>query len=67
MTEEIKNKLNKTQAVNKVYAKVEGGKNEITFDAIKKKKKIPVTTVNHNRIESHYVFDKADETDAKTE
>ena len=75
MTEEIKNKLNKTHAVDKVYAKVDGGNDEITLDeefkkivdAVLNNKKIPVTTVNHNRMESHYVFDKADETDAKTE
>ena len=65
MTQEIKNKLNKTHAVDKVYAKVDGGNDEITFDAVLNNKKIPVTTVNHNRMESHYVFKKAD--DAKTE
>ena len=65
MTEEIKDKLNKTHAVDKVYAKVDGGNDEITFDAVLNNKKIPVTTVNHNRMESHYVFKKAD--DAKTE
>ena len=64
MTEEIRNKLNKTHAVDKVYTKVDGGNDEITFDAVLDNKKIPVTTVNHNRMESHYVFDKAD--DAKT-
>ena len=67
MTDEIKNKLNKTHAVDKVYAKVDGGNDEITFDAVLNNKKIPVTTVNNNRMESHYVFDKADETNAKTE
>lgn len=66
MTEEKRQKLNKTHAVDKVYAKVDGGNDEITFDAVLNNKKIPVTTVNHNRMESHYVFDKADETDAKT-
>ena len=65
MTEEIKDKLNKTHAVDKVYAKVDGGNDEITFDAVLNNKKIPVTTVNNNRMESHYVFKKAD--DAKTE
>ena len=67
MTEEIRNKLNKTHAVDKVYAKVDvdGGNDQITFDAMLNGKKIPVTTVNHNRMESHYVFKKAD--DAKTE
>ena len=53
--------------VEKVYARVEGGNDQITFDAKLNGEKIPVTTVNHNRMESHYVFDKADETDAKTE
>ena len=67
MTEEIKNKLSKAHAVDKVYAKVDGGNDEITFDAVLNNKKIPVTTVNHNRMESHYVFDKADKSDAKTE
>ena len=64
MTEEIRDKLNKTHAVDKVYAKVDGGNDEITFDAVLNNKKIPVTTVNHNRMESHYVFKKADESDA---
>ena len=59
-------KLNKTHAVDKVYAKVDGGNDEITFDAFFEGKKIPVTTVNHNRMESHFVFDKPDEADAKT-
>lgn len=67
MTKEIRDKLNKTHAVDKVYAKVDGGNDEITFDAVWDNKKIPVTTVNHNRMESHYVFKKADESDAKTE
>ena len=49
-------KLNKTHAVDKVYAKVDGGNDEITFDAFIGTNKIPVTTVNHNRMESHYVF-----------
>ena len=44
---------------------VEGGNDQITFDAKLNGKKIPVTTVNHNRMESHFVFDKPDETDAK--
>ena len=66
MTEEIRDKLNKTHAVDKVYAKVDGGNDEITFDAFIGKDKIPVTTVNHNRMESHFVFDKPDEADAKT-
>ena len=53
--------------VENVYARVEGGNDQITFDAVLNNKKIPVTTVNHNRMESHYVFKKADEIDAKTE
>ena len=64
MTEGIRDKLNKTHAVDKVYAEVDGGNDEITFDAVLNNKKIPVTTVNHNRMESHYVFDKADKSDA---
>lgn len=67
MTEDKRQKLNEVHAVDKVYAKVDGGNDEITFDAVLNNKKIPVTTVNHNRMESHYVFDKADESDAKTE
>ena len=67
MTEEIRDKLKKTHAVDKVYAKVDGGNDKITFDAVLNNKKIPVTTVNNNRMESHYVFDKADKSDAKTE
>lgn len=64
MTEDKRQKLNEVHAVDKVYAKVDGGNDEITFDAVLNNKKIPVTTVNHNRMESHYVFDKADESDA---
>lgn len=64
MTEDKRQKLNEVHAVDKVYAKVDGGNDEITFDAVLNNKKIPVTTVNHNRMESHYVFDKADETKA---
>lgn len=63
-------KLNKTHAVDKVYAKVDGGNDQITFDAMLNGEKIPVTTVNHNRMETHFVFKKADEeteADAKTE
>ena len=52
--------------VENVYARVEGGNDQITFDARVEGKKIPVTTVNHNRMESHFVFDKPDEADAKT-
>lgn len=64
MTEDKRQKLNEVHAVDKVYAKVDGGNDEITFGAVLNNKKIPVTTVNHNRMESHYVFDKADETKA---
>ena len=66
MDAETIEKLNKTHAVDKVYEKVAGGNDEITFDAFFEGKKIPVTTVNHNRMESHFVFKKADEADAKT-
>ena len=51
--------------VENVYAKVDGGNDEITFDAVVEGKKIPVATVNHNRMETHFVYDKAPETDAK--
>lgn len=64
MTEDKRKKLNEVHAVDKVYKTVAGGNDEITFDAVLNNKKIPVTTVNHNRMESHYVFDKADETKA---
>lgn len=50
--------------VENVYAKVDGGNDEITFDAVVEGKKIPVTTVNHNRMETHFVYDKAPKTDA---
>lgn len=50
--------------VENVYAKVDGGNDEITFDAVYKGEKVPVTTVNHNRMETHFVYDKAPETDA---
>ena len=43
-----------------VYGKVEGGNNEITFDATDGKgKKIPVTTKKFNREENHFVFPEA--------
>lgn len=64
MTEEKRQKLNEVHAVDKVYKTVAGGNDEITFDAFVGKDKIPVNTVNHNRMESHYVFKKADETEA---
>lgn len=50
--------------VENVYAKVDGGNDEITFDAVYQGEKVPVTTVNHNRMETHFVYDKAPETDA---
>jgi len=50
--------------VENVYAKVDGSNDEITFDAVCEGEKIPVTTVNHNRMETHFVYDKAPETDA---
>ena len=61
-----KEKNEKIYKVENVYARVEGGNDQITFDAKLNGKKIPVTTVNHNSMESHFVFDKPDETDAKT-
>lgn len=64
MIEAERQKLNEVHAVDKVYKTVAGGNDEITFDAVLNNKKIPVTTVNHNRMETHYVFDKADETEA---
>lgn len=69
MAEEVtttKEKIEKIHKVENVYARVEGGNDQITFDAVLEGKKIPVTTVNHNRMESHFVFDKPDGTDAKT-
>lgn len=42
-----------------VYGKVEGGNNEITFDAVYNGKKIPVTTKKFNREENHFVFPEA--------
>ena len=36
--------------VENVYARVEGGNDQITFDAKLNGKKIPVTTVNHNNL-----------------
>ena len=65
MDAETLEKLNKTHAVDKVYARVAGGNNEITFDAFDGEKKVPVTTVNHNRMETHFVFDKPEPTSAK--
>ena len=53
--------------VENVYAKVDGGNDEITFDAVYEGAKVPVTTVNHNRMETHFVFDKAPETNATEE
>lgn len=61
-----KEKIEKIHKVENVYVRVEGGNDQITFDAVLEGKKIPVTTVNHNRMESHFVFDKPDGTDAKT-
>lgn len=53
--------------VENVYATVGGGNDEITFDAAIGEEKIPVTTVNHNRMETHFVYDKPDPTSAKPE
>jgi hypothetical protein len=44
-----------------VYARANGGNDEITFDAYVDGKKIPVTTVNNNKMESHFTFPPATE------
>ena len=52
------------------YAKANGKNDEITFDAYVKvsgkDKKVPVTTLNNNKMESHFVFDKAPVSNAST-
>lgn len=61
--------LEKTHSIDKVYPKGMCGNDEITFDAYAPVttggdngttviKKIPVTTVKSNRMESHFTFDK---------
>lgn len=44
-----------------VYARANGGNDEITFDAYVGGEKIPVTTVNNNKMESHFTFPPATE------
>jgi hypothetical protein len=57
-------KLNEVHSLDKVYPKdLKGANDEITFDAFDEDgKRIPVTTSNHNRLETHSFFDKAPET-----
>ncbi len=62
--------LKETHSTDKVYPKGMCGNDEITFDAYAPVttgeegnettviKKIPVTTVKSNRMESHFTFDK---------
>ena len=58
-------KLSEVHDVDKVYARVNGGNDEITFDARIEGEKIPVTTLNNNKMESHFFFDKAPVTTAE--
>jgi hypothetical protein len=55
-------KLAEVHAVEKVYPNgkvLEGGNDQIVFDARDEDgKKVPVTTTKHNRMESHFFFDK---------
>ena len=57
-------KLNEIHSLDKVYPKdLKGANKDITFDAFDEDgKRIPVTTVYQNRQESHFFFDKAEET-----
>lgn len=55
-------KLAKVHDPKVVYARVNGGNDEITFDAYVDGKKVPVTTVNNNKMESHFTFPTAEET-----
>lgn len=62
--------LEKTHSTDKVYPKGMCGNDEITFDAYVTEtvgkgaeattatRKVPVTTVKSNRMESHFTFDK---------
>lgn len=50
-----------------VYARANGGNDEITFDACVDGEKIPVTTVNNNKMESHFTFPPATEEAAAEE
>lgn len=57
---ELSEKEKAKHTLKAVYGKVEGGNNEITFDATDKKgKRIPVTTKKFNREENHFVFPEA--------
>ena len=54
-------KLAEVHAVEKVYPNgkvLEGGNDQITFDAVVDGAKVPVTTTKRNRMESHFFFDK---------
>ena len=58
--------LKETHSIDKVYPKGMCGNDEITFDAYVTEtvgegtttRKVPVTTVKSNRMESHFTFDK---------
>jgi hypothetical protein len=50
--------LGKIHSVEKVYPRGLCENNDITFDAYIGTEKIPVTTVNNNKMESHFTFDK---------
>lgn len=64
------NILKKTHSIDKVYPKGMCGNDEITFDAYVTEtvgegaeattatRKVPVTTVKSNRMESHFTFDR---------
>lgn len=54
-------KLAKVHDPKVVYARANGGNDEITFDAYLEGEKIPVTTVNNNKMESHFTFPPASE------
>ena len=57
---ELSEKEKAKHTLEAVYGKVEGGNNEITFDATDKKgKRIPVTTKKFDREENHFVFPEA--------
>lgn len=60
------NILKEIHSIDKVYPKGMCGNDEITFDAYVTEtngettatRKVPVTTVKSNRMESHFTFDK---------
>lgn len=52
-------KLDKVHNVKVVYARANGGNDEITFDAYVDGKKVPVVTVNNGKMEAHFTFPKA--------